>query len=134
MFSYRYVREWLAIVVTGKIVTYSRESNTYFLPRNYIPLLTSGKHNISILNRMMLRLGESHGKVSECFKKGGGIPYTNYAWFHTWMSELSSKKHEVDLVSHFVPSVEGVVTRSYLILHTYFYLPLPSIEIQPSLE
>jgi len=104
----RYVREWLAVLVTGKIIFYDRDSKKYFLPRNYIPFLVSGKNNIPVLSQMMLMMGETYEELFNCFKHGGGIPYSSYKSFYSCQSELSWKRYEEEVVQHFVPSIEGL--------------------------
>ena len=104
----RYVREWLAILVCGKIVVYDRESNKYSLPKNYIPFLIPGKSNMTMLSRMLLIVGSTYEQLLGCFKNGGGIPYSSFTQFHAWMNEMSTKGHETDLIPNFVPSIEGM--------------------------
>ena len=57
---------------------------------------------------MLLIMGSTYEQLLDCFKNGGGIPYASFTRFHAWMSEMSGKKHEEDLIPHFVPSVDGM--------------------------
>lgn len=102
--------------MTGQVVTYDRERNAYFLPRNYIPFLTPGKHDLSVFTKTMLMMTENSEKLVDCFRNGGGISYDHFKRFHTWMNELSIKRHETDLISHFIPSVEGTKLYSTLLV------------------
>eukprot|EP00058_Branchiostoma_floridae_P024260 XP_002609750.1 hypothetical protein BRAFLDRAFT_78578 [Branchiostoma floridae] len=62
----RYVREWLAVMVTGQIVEYDKEQKTYFLP----------KHRLCMLGRLgypdlMSQLALVAGDVADCFPADG---------------------------------------------------------------
>ena len=98
----------MAVVVTGKIVLFDRENEKYFLPRNYIPYLIPGKNNIALLSRMMLVMGKTYEELLNCFKNGGGIPYSSFNGFYSLSSEMSHKRHKEELIQHFIPSIEGM--------------------------
>eukprot|EP00795_Rhopilema_esculentum_P005096 gene5096-213_t len=102
----RYVREWLAALVTGKIVHYNRDDNTYFLPRSYIPLLKGG--SMTMFSTILLMFSERSQELNACFRNGGGIPYSSYKEFHRWMNEFSTRNHKANLVDVFIPSIEGL--------------------------
>eukprot|EP00794_Sanderia_malayensis_P012706 gene12706-14011_t len=110
----RYVREWLGIMVTGGVIHADRKADNttqYFLPRNYIKFLTPGFESISHQFKWLMMLAGVSDKVENCFRNGGGIPYSSYPAFHAWMNEYSEKRHEALLLQHHVPSIDGLTAR-----------------------
>jgi len=65
----RYVREWLDTMVTGKIVEYSPNGRTYFLPAEHAALLTraAGPDNLAVLAQTVPLLAESRKASSTAF-------------------------------------------------------------------
>ena len=57
----------------------------------------------------MLLMGESYKELLDCFKNGGGIPYSSFKGFYSLSSELSHERHKEELIEHFIPSIEGTV-------------------------
>src|SRR4051812_25847239 len=71
----RYVREWLAAMVTGRIVDYDGARGTYQLPREHAVSLTrgAGGENLGARARWVAALAEMEAAVVECFRSGGGL-------------------------------------------------------------
>jgi SAM-dependent methyltransferase len=69
----RYVREWLAAMVTGRIVDYDGARGTYRLPPEHAASLTGGADNLGGRARWVAALGQLEGAVVECFRSGGGL-------------------------------------------------------------
>eukprot|EP00058_Branchiostoma_floridae_P001199 XP_002586687.1 hypothetical protein BRAFLDRAFT_105493 [Branchiostoma floridae] len=62
----RYVREWLAVMVTSRIVEYDREKRTYFLPPHRRDVLKSTQ-----MPEFMRLLAGVATDVADCFKLDG---------------------------------------------------------------
>lgn len=87
----RYVREWLGAMTTAQIVMYDPATTQYELPTEHAMLLANAPGATPIANTMqwISVLGQVESKVVECFKHGGGVPYSAYDRFHDVMAEES---------------------------------------------
>jgi len=109
----RYVREWLAGMVTGKVVSYSPSTGKYRLPPEHAALLTraAGAGNIASLARYVPLLSSVEGKVVDSFKNGGGVSYSEYARFREVMAERSAQSNDATLIESTLPLVPGLVKK-----------------------
>ena len=109
----RYVREWLGSMVTGKIVEYDSKNGTYKLPPEHAAAITraAGVHNLATYAQYLSLCGEVEEQIVECFRKGGGVPYSAYPRFTELMSEGSSKVQDARLVGAILPLVDGLTAR-----------------------
>ena len=109
----RYVREWLGSMVTGKIVEYDSKNGTYKLPPEHAAAITraAGIDNLATTAQYLSLCGEVEEQVVECFRKGGGVPYSAYPRFTKLMSEGSSKVQDARLVDTIIPLVDGLADR-----------------------
>lgn len=109
----RYVKEWLGIMVMGKIILLSQSpdgENTYFLPPEHSAYLTrkSGNNNLGVYTQEIPLLTScAMDRVNKGFISGDGIPFEQYPDFQQFMAELSNAKHEKILIQKFLPSVES---------------------------
>jgi hypothetical protein len=89
----RYVREWLGAMVTGGIIEYDPEKNTYALPREHAAWLTrkASPNNIAITTQWLAVLGTVEDKIVDCFKNGGGVGYEHFNRFHEVMADESRR-------------------------------------------
>src|SRR5687768_15254075 len=83
----RYVREWLGAMVTGRIVEFEPETQTYWLPREHASALTraAGPDNLAAMAQIVSMLGQVETSIVEVFRKGGGIGYAAFERFHALM-------------------------------------------------
>ena len=108
----RYLKEWLGIMVTGKIIELSRTldgEDAYFLPPEHASFLTrkAGSNNMGVYTQEIPLLTScAMESVNRAFKNGDGVPFSQYPDFQRFMAELSDAKHEKVLVDHFLPSVD----------------------------
>jgi hypothetical protein len=109
----RYVREWLGAMTTGRIVTYSPHEGTYALPAEHTASLTSdaGPDNLSHVMQFIPLLAAVEQEVVECFRHGGGVPYSSYERFHTLMAVDSATVHDASLIDGILPLVPGALDR-----------------------
>ncbi len=109
----RYLKEWLGIMVTGKIIEISPVpdgEDTYVLPPEHASLLTrkAGSNNMGVYTQEIPLLTScAMESVNRGFKTGEGIPFSRYPDFQKFMAELSDAKHQTVLVGKFLPSVDN---------------------------
>jgi hypothetical protein len=73
----RYVREWLAAMVVGRIVEHNPEEGTYYLPQEHAAFLTraASPDNIAVTAQFIPLMGSVEDGIVENFKNGsGGCP------------------------------------------------------------
>jgi 2-polyprenyl-3-methyl-5-hydroxy-6-metoxy-1,4-benzoquinol methylase len=109
----RYVREWLGAMTTGRIMAYSPDEGTYALPAEHAAFLTSdaGPDNLSHVMQFIPLLAGVEQEVVECFRQGGGVPYSSYERFHTLMAEDSATVHDASLIDGILPLVPEALDR-----------------------
>jgi 2-polyprenyl-3-methyl-5-hydroxy-6-metoxy-1,4-benzoquinol methylase len=109
----RYVREWLGALVTGGVIDYDPGARTYSLAPEHVPFLTQagGADNMARLMTFVALLAEVEQPVIECFRHGGGVPYSSFPRFQKLMGEDSAAVHDAHLVSEILPLVDGLVER-----------------------
>jgi 2-polyprenyl-3-methyl-5-hydroxy-6-metoxy-1,4-benzoquinol methylase len=109
----RYVKEWLGAMVTGGIVDYDSANQTYDLPPEHAAFLTPAAipNNISIPAQFVSVLGSVEDKIVDCFRRGGGVPYSEYGRFHEVMAEESSQTVGSALMNSILPLVPDLKQR-----------------------
>lgn len=109
----RYVREWLAAMVTGGLVEYTEETNAYRLPPEHAAFLTraASPNNMAVTTQFFSVLGAVEDEIVECFRKGGGVPYSSYTRFHEVMAEESAQTVLAALLDSILPLAPGVTER-----------------------
>ena len=109
----RYVREWLAVMATGRIVEHDGEAGTYTLPADHAAWLTraAGIDNLATGMQYIGLLALVEDQIVECFQHGGGIPYSAFPRFQAIMAEDSGAVHDATLVDVVLPLVPGLVDR-----------------------
>jgi 2-polyprenyl-3-methyl-5-hydroxy-6-metoxy-1,4-benzoquinol methylase len=109
----RYVREWLGALTAGKIIEYDPVAKTYTLPPEHAAYLTreAGADNVGVFAQYIPLLGTVEDKIVECFKKGGGVPYSEFGRFHEVMAEDSGQSVVSSLIDLILPSVPGIVEK-----------------------
>ncbi|MHA2142867.1 MAG: hypothetical protein ACXADD_15385 [Candidatus Thorarchaeota archaeon] len=73
----RYVREWLAAMVVGRIVEYDSVSESYTLPQEHAAFLTtaSGPNNMARSAQVIPLLATVESQVIDSFYNGGGASW-----------------------------------------------------------
>lgn len=109
----RYVREWLAAMVTGGIMRYDAANRTYQLPAQAAAFLTraASPNNLASVAQFLPMLGSVEDQVVECFYRGGGVPYEAFGRFHQVMAEESAQTVVGALHEHILPLDPGLVGR-----------------------
>lgn len=111
--SERYVREWLGAMVTGRIVVFDESNGTYRLPPEHAASLTraAGPGNLCTTADFLPQMASVRDKVADCFKNGGGVPYTEFEEFQQKMLASSRDVHDATLIDATLPLAPGVVDR-----------------------
>lgn len=109
----RYVREWLGAMVTGRIVDYDATTKTYTLPADRAAFVTraAGIDNLATFSQFIALLGTVESQVVGSFRKGGGVPYSEFADFQRLMAEDSGQTFEARLLQTTLPLVDDLVDR-----------------------
>jgi ubiquinone/menaquinone biosynthesis C-methylase UbiE len=109
----RYVREWLGAMVTGRIAEYDVQTKKFRLPPEHAAFLTrkAGADNLGVFMQYAAVMGEVEDDILECFKKGGGVPYSRFHRFHEVMAEDSGQSVLSSLETHILPLVPGLTER-----------------------
>jgi ubiquinone/menaquinone biosynthesis C-methylase UbiE len=109
----RYVREWLGAMTTGRIIEHDPSGKTYSLPAERAAFLTreAGSDNIGVFAQYIPLLGTVEDKIIDCFRKGGGVPYSEFGRFHDVMAEDSGQSVVSSLIELILPAVPGILER-----------------------
>lgn len=109
----RYVREWLGGMVTGGLIDYDAATQKYRLPPEHAALLTraAGVDNFAFMFQYVALLGSVEDGIVECFKNGGGLPYSAFPSFQQIQKEETSRVFDAVLVDVVLPLVPGLVGR-----------------------
>lgn len=109
----RYVREWLDAMTTGGIVEHDPEHRTYRLAPEHAAWLTraAGPNNLAAPAQFIPLQAQVESAVLECFRGGGGLPYSAYPRFHELMAEDSAAIQDATLLDAVLPLVSGLTER-----------------------
>ncbi|HET9476690.1 MAG TPA: class I SAM-dependent methyltransferase [Dehalococcoidia bacterium] len=108
----RYVREWLSAMAAGGIVEYDPAGRTFRLPPEHAASLTeaAGPANMATMMQFFALVGQTEDDLVECFRKGGGVPYSRFTKFQQLMAEESAQVVDATLVQTTLP-LTGMVAR-----------------------
>ncbi len=107
----RYVREWLGAMVAGRIVNYDSFTRRYLLPPEHAACLTrvASPNNMAVFAQFVSVLASVEDRVTECFRKGGGVGYDEFPRFQQVMAEESEQTVAAALESAILPIAPGLV-------------------------
>ncbi len=109
----RYVKEWLACMVVGKLIEYDSSNQKYYLPLEHSEYLarSAGLNNIAVFFQYISPLGNVEDKIVECFKNGGGISHSEYPMFQQLQDEETSRVFDSRLLADIIPLVKGLTSQ-----------------------
>lgn len=109
----RYVREWLNAMTVGRFVEYDPATRTYVLPAEHAASLTraAGPGNMANMAQFTALMGGVEDEIVECFRVGGGVPYSRFPKFQDLMAEMSGQVHDAALIDGELALVDGLVDR-----------------------
>jgi SAM-dependent methyltransferase len=107
----RYVREWLAVMTTGQIVEHDSAARTYWLPADHAAWLTraAGLNNLAVGMQYIGLMALVEDQIVDCFRHGGGVPYSAFPRFQAVMAEDSGAVHDANLIDVVLPLVPELV-------------------------
>src|SRR5215471_8815994 len=109
----RYVREWLGAMTTGRIVDHDGAAETFSLPADHAACLTraAGLDNLAIQAQYVGLLALVEDQIVDCFRHGGGVPYSAFPRLQAVMAEDTGAVHDATLIGVTLPLVPGLVGR-----------------------
>jgi len=109
----RYVREWLASMVTWGIVEYDAANRAYKLPPEHAASLTraAGPGNMATFTQFASLFGKVEDQIVNAFRNGGGVPYSEFAAFQEIMAEESAQVVDATLLQSTLTLVPGLTDR-----------------------
>jgi SAM-dependent methyltransferase len=109
----RYVREWLAVMTTGRIVEHDGAAGSYSLPATHAAWLTraAGMANLATGMQYIGLLALVEDQIVDCFRHGGGVPYSAFPRFQAIMAEDSGAVQDANLIDVTLPLVPGLIDR-----------------------
>lgn len=109
----RYVREWLAAMVTARIVSYDADAQTYALPTEHAQALTrdGALGNLAVYGQFIAMAGAVHDRIVDRFRSGGGLSYGDYPCFHSIMAEDSAQTVLASLFETILPLAPEIPDR-----------------------
>lgn len=111
----RYVREWLGAMAAGGIVEIHPNGTApkFSLPAEHAASLTraAGADNFGVFTQYIGLLGTVEDNIVNCFKNGGGVPYSEFKRFHEVMAEDSGQSVLSSLFEAILPLVPGLTER-----------------------
>lgn len=109
--SERYVREWLAAMVTGGIVEYEAAARTYRLPPEHAAGLTgSSTRNFATMAELFPLLVRVIPEVAAAFRTGAGVPYRAYQPDFTGLMDRRSRpRYDEMLFGTYLPLADGLL-------------------------
>lgn len=109
----RYVREWLGGMATGRIVEYEPSARTFRLPAEHAAFTTTeaGPDNLAYFAQYIALSGMVEDQIVDCFRNGGGVPYSAYPKFQELQGGESAALYDAALVPVILPLADGLVER-----------------------
>lgn len=106
----RYVREWLGAMVTGNVIDYDPSTDKYLLRKEHSTFLTrkSGIDNLAVLAQYVSLMGNVEDKIVECFRNGGGLPYSEYPKFQQLQAEETARIFDSKLTNQILPLIPEI--------------------------
>ncbi|MGD8808539.1 MAG: class I SAM-dependent methyltransferase [Gammaproteobacteria bacterium] len=109
----RYVREWLAVMVTARVVDFDPQRSTYHLPAAHAACLTrrGSLGNVAVYAQFVALMGALQDQTLRCLETGEGTRYGDYPDFHEIMAEDSGQTVVASLFEHVLPLADGIERR-----------------------
>lgn len=109
----RYVREWLAVMTTARVVDYDPRRRSYALPAEHAAFLTRNGSikNIAVSAQFPSVVGAVEDEIVARFRDGKGMHYHHYQRFHEVMAEASEQSIVRPLIDHILPLAPGLPAR-----------------------
>src|SRR5699024_3791274 len=85
-------------------------ASAYALPRHRAAVLTraGGTRNLASVAMSLPPLGAVEDQIIDCFRRGGGVPYSAYPGFTERQAEQSAQTLDALLIDEILPLVAGL--------------------------
>jgi len=92
------------------VVEYQPAGATYALPEEHAAFLTrdAPPDNVASFLQWVALMGSVEDRIIDCFKNGGGVPYSEFPRFQEIMLEDSGQTVVPVLLDHILPLVTGL--------------------------
>jgi SAM-dependent methyltransferase len=106
----RYVREWLAAMVSGDFVEYDAAAHTYRLPPEHASALTreARPNNFGVVAQWIPLLGVVEDELVACFAGGGGLSRAAHARIQQIAGEVADQAVVARLLDGVLPLAHGL--------------------------
>lgn len=103
------MREWLGAMTVGCLVAHDPATGRYRLPAAHADLLTdAGDANVAAFAQYLGVLAGVEDELVDCFRAGGGVPYSSYPRFQEVMEADSAQTVVAALLDDVLPLVPGL--------------------------
>lgn len=112
-YAERYLREWLAVMVVGRVIEYEPAEQTYFLPAEHAVSLSRQPEfeNLAVYAQCIPLMAGVYPQLLELFRTGGGLTYQDFPCFHDFMAEDSGQTVVAKLLDTILPLAEELPER-----------------------
>jgi SAM-dependent methyltransferase len=109
----RYLREWLAVMVTAGIVDHDPQRRTFKLPAEHAAFLTRAAtpNNVAVTSQFIGVAASVEDEMLERLRSGEGLGYHHFHRFHEVMAEDSAQTVVAAFDEHILPIVPGLAER-----------------------
>lgn len=109
----RYIREWLGNMTTARIMEHDAAAGTYWLPAEHAASLTraAGPGNLATMAEFISLFGNVEDGIVDCFKNGGGVPYSSFPKFQQLMANESAQVFDATLLNVTLPLIPRIKDR-----------------------
>src|SRR5256884_2298283 len=100
-------------MTTGRIVEHDGEAGTYSLPAGHAAWVTgaAGMNNLATGMQYIGLMALVEDQIVDCFRHGGGVPYSAFRRFRAVMAEDSGSVQDATLIDVTLPLVPALIDR-----------------------
>jgi hypothetical protein len=101
------------VMTTGRVVEHDGAAGSYLLPASHAAWLTraAGMDNLAAGMQYIGLLALVEDQIVDCFRHGGGVPYSAFPRFQAVMAEDSGAVRDATLIDVTLPLVPGLTDR-----------------------
>jgi len=109
----RYVREWLCVLATARVVEHDATTGRFHLPPEHAAFVTraAAPNNIAVTSQFIGVIAGVEDRIVKAFRTGEGVHYHAYGRFHDVMAEDSAQTVGAALFEHILPLAPGLTAR-----------------------
>jgi hypothetical protein len=109
----RYVREWLSVMATARVVELDATTGRFWLPPEHAAFVTraASPNNIAVTSQFIGVIAGVEDRIVNAFRTGEGVHYHAYGRFHDVMAEDSAQTVGAALFEHILPLAPDLTGR-----------------------